>query len=170
MEQRIVFEDKNVSYKTFLEDLATFLAPKIALLIKNPPKKYYSERESMRVFGSGNVRRWIKEGKLKPFSKRKERQNTKSATFRSYTEESKTTFKAKSNVQNKKTLSSSREATLAYRPPREVEAFVLCPLPRHRRVQACTPQPRRGHQTARVELEKRKISPFLHTRHNRERR
>ena len=71
MEQRIVFEDKNVSYKTFLEDLATFLAPKIALLIKNPPKKYYSERESMRVFGSGNVRRWIKEGKLKPFSKRK---------------------------------------------------------------------------------------------------
>lgn len=39
MEQRIVFEDKNVSYKTFLEDLATFLAPKIALLIKNPPKK-----------------------------------------------------------------------------------------------------------------------------------
>ena len=25
MEQRIVFEDKNVSYKTFLEDLATFL-------------------------------------------------------------------------------------------------------------------------------------------------
>lgn len=25
----------------------------------------------MRVFGSGNVRRWIKEGKLKPFSKRK---------------------------------------------------------------------------------------------------
>lgn len=71
MEQRIVFEDKNVSYKTFLEDLATFLAPKIALLIKNPPKKYYSERESMRVFGSGNVLRWIKEGKLKPFSKRK---------------------------------------------------------------------------------------------------
>ena len=71
MEQRIVFEDKNVSYKTFLEDLATFLSPKIALLIKKKTKKYYSERESMRVFGSGNVRRWIKEGKLKPFSKRK---------------------------------------------------------------------------------------------------
>ena len=34
------------------------------------------------------------------------------------------------------------------------------PLAKHRRVQACTPQPRRGHQTARVELEKRKISPF----------
>lgn len=170
MEQRIVFEDKNVSYKTFLEDLATFLAPKIALLIKNPPKKYYSERESMRVFGSGNVRRWIKEANSNLFPRERERQNTKSATFRSYTEESKTTFKAKSNVQNKKTLSSSREATLAYRPPREVEAFVLCPLPRHRRVQACTPQPRRGHKKARAKLEKRKISPFLHTRHNRERR
>jgi hypothetical protein len=75
-----------------------------------------------------------------------------------------------SNVQNQKILSSSREATLAYRPPREVEAFVLCPLPRHRRVQACTPQPRRGHKKARAKLEKRKISPFLHTRHNRERR
>ena len=72
------------------------------------------------------------------FPRERERQNTKSATFRSYTEESKTTFKAKSNVQNQKILSSSREATLAYRPPREVEAFVLCPLPRHRRVQACT--------------------------------
>lgn len=71
MEQRIVFEDKNVSYKTFLDDLATFLAPKIALLIKNPPKEYYSQRESMRIFGPGNVRRWIREGKLKPFSKRK---------------------------------------------------------------------------------------------------
>ena len=74
------------------------------------------------------------------------------------------------SVQNQKILSSSREATLAYRPPREVEAFVLCPLPRHRRVQACTPQPRRGHKKARAKLEKRKISPFLHTRHNRERR
>ena len=49
------------------------------------------------------------------FPRERERQNTKSATFRSYTEESKTTFQAKSNVQNKKTLSSSREATLAYR-------------------------------------------------------
>lgn len=170
MEQRIVFEDKNVSYKTFLEDLATFLAPKIALLIKNPPKKYYSERESMRVFGSGNVRRWIKEGKLKPFSKRKGKTEYKVSDLQELHRREQDYFKAKSNVQNKKTLSSSREATLAYRPPREVEAFVLCPLPRHRRVQACTPQPRRGHQTARVELEKRKISPFLHTRHNRERR
>jgi hypothetical protein len=30
MEQRIVFEDKNVSYKTFLEDLATFPTREIA--------------------------------------------------------------------------------------------------------------------------------------------
>lgn len=36
------------------------------------------------------------------FPRERERQNTKSATFRSYTEESKTTFKAKSNVQNKR--------------------------------------------------------------------
>lgn len=71
MEPRIVFEDKNVSYKTFLDDLATFLAPKIALLIKKPQKEYYSQRESMRNFGYGNVRRWVKEGKLKPHSKRK---------------------------------------------------------------------------------------------------
>ena len=35
MEQRVVFEDKNVSYKTFLEDLDTFQAPKLKILIKN---------------------------------------------------------------------------------------------------------------------------------------
>lgn len=71
MEHRILFKDKSVSYKTFLDDLATFLAPKIALLIKNPPKEFYSQRESMNRFGIGNVRRWIREGKLKPHSKRK---------------------------------------------------------------------------------------------------
>lgn len=71
MEERILFEDKNVTYKTFLNDLATFLAPRIASMIKNPPKEIYSQRESMRVFGPGNVRRWIKEGKLRPLSKRK---------------------------------------------------------------------------------------------------
>lgn len=71
MEQQIIFEDKCVTYKTFLNDLATFLAPQIASMIKNPPKEIYSQRESMRVFGVGNVRRWIREGKLKPQSKRK---------------------------------------------------------------------------------------------------
>lgn len=71
MSERVIFENKNVSYETFLDDLATFLAPKIALMIKNPPKEIYSQRESMRIFGVGNVRRWVKEGKLKPFSKRK---------------------------------------------------------------------------------------------------
>lgn len=71
MSERVIFENKNVSYETFLNDLVSFLAPKIALMIKNPPKEFYSQRESMKVFGVGNVRRWLKEGKLKPFSKRK---------------------------------------------------------------------------------------------------
>lgn len=61
MSERVIFENKNVSYETFLDDLASFLAPKIALMIKNPPKEFYSQRESMKVFGVGNVRRWIKE-------------------------------------------------------------------------------------------------------------
>ena len=64
MSERVIFENKNVSYETFLDDLASFLAPKIALMIN-------SQRESMKVFGVGNVRRWLREGKLKPFSKRK---------------------------------------------------------------------------------------------------
>lgn len=61
MSERVIFENKNVSYETFLNDLASFLAP----------KEFYSQRESMKVFGVGNVRRWLKEGKLKQFSKRK---------------------------------------------------------------------------------------------------
>ena len=65
MSERVIFENKNVSYETFLNDLASFLAPKIALMIKNPPKEFYSQRESMKVFGVGNVRRWLKEGKLR---------------------------------------------------------------------------------------------------------
>lgn len=71
MELRVVFTDKNVSYETYLNDLANALAPKIANMLKNPPKEIYSQRESMRLFGPGNVRRWVREGKLKPFSKRK---------------------------------------------------------------------------------------------------
>lgn len=53
MSERVIFENKNVSYETFLDDLASFLAPKIALMIKNPPKEFYSQRESMKVFGVG---------------------------------------------------------------------------------------------------------------------
>lgn len=70
MARQIMFKDKCVTYQTFLDDLATFLAPRIANMIKNPPKEIYSQRESMRVFGVGNVRRWVREGKLKPQSKR----------------------------------------------------------------------------------------------------
>ena len=34
MSERVIFENKNVSYETFLNDLASFLAPKIALMIR----------------------------------------------------------------------------------------------------------------------------------------
>ena len=57
MELRVVFTDKNVSYETYLNDLANALAPKIANMLKNPPKEIYSQRESMKLFGPGNVRR-----------------------------------------------------------------------------------------------------------------
>lgn len=127
MEQRIVFEDKNVSYKTFLEDLATFLAPKIALLIKNPPKSIIVSEKvwecsvlGMCVVGlrkaSSNL--FQEKGKDRIQSQRPSGVTPKRARL---------LLKQRAMYRIKKTLSSSREATLAYRPPREVEAFVLCP-------------------------------------------
>lgn len=67
---RITLNDEYASYEKFLEELTSSLAPKIAAMMKNVPKTVCSQREAYRRFGVGNVRRWKKEGRLKPFAKR----------------------------------------------------------------------------------------------------
>ena len=60
----MTFEDKSVSFETFVQNvaakLATFLKED-----KNDPE-YISTRESYKRFGRGNVERWRKQGKIEP--------------------------------------------------------------------------------------------------------
>lgn len=51
-------------------ELAEMIADKLALKLKKPSLPVCSQREAYARFGTGNVRRWKKEGKLKPFAKR----------------------------------------------------------------------------------------------------
>ena len=57
-------------FQYFCKRLASAIAPMLIELTRNPPKDIYSQREAYRRFGCGNVRRWVKEGRLKPFAKR----------------------------------------------------------------------------------------------------
>lgn len=67
---QIILGDDSVSYEAFLDELTDSLAPKLAAMMKKPPQTVCSQREAYRRFGVGNVRRWKREGKLKPFAKR----------------------------------------------------------------------------------------------------
>lgn len=56
--------------KSSVAELAEMIADKLALKLKKPSLPVCSQREAYSRFGTGNVRRWKKEGKLKPFAKR----------------------------------------------------------------------------------------------------
>ena len=62
---QISFSDKVVSYETFMNDLTA----RLALFIqndKNEPETI-SQRKAYKLFGRGNVDRWRKKGKVKPY-------------------------------------------------------------------------------------------------------
>ena len=67
---QIILNNNQVSYDAFLEELADVLAPKLLSKMKKEPQVVCSQREAYRRYGVGNVRRWKKEGRLKPFAKR----------------------------------------------------------------------------------------------------
>lgn len=56
--------------KSSVAELAEMIAAKLALKLKKPSSPVCSQREAYSRFGTGNVRRWKKEGRLKPFAKR----------------------------------------------------------------------------------------------------
>ena len=57
------FADKCVPYEVFVKDLAREI---VALM----PSDIVSQNKAFKLFGEGNVRRWVKEEKLVPVSKR----------------------------------------------------------------------------------------------------
>lgn len=66
---QIAFSDKCVTYETFINDLAAALVPKLMEAMENP-SDIISQRRAFKIFGEGNIRRWLRQGHLKPFSKR----------------------------------------------------------------------------------------------------
>ncbi len=61
------FSDKCVKYSTFINDLAV----RIVHLLKqdaNDPE-FISQNKAFEIFGRGNVERWRKQGKVKPYKR-----------------------------------------------------------------------------------------------------
>ena len=66
---QLTFPDKCVTYKTFINDLATALVPKLMEAMENP-SDVISQNKAFKMFGQGNIRRWREKGQLEPVSKR----------------------------------------------------------------------------------------------------
>jgi len=60
----MTFEDKSVSYETFVQNVAA----KLTSFLKEDKNdtEYISTREAYKRFGRGNVERWRKQGKVEP--------------------------------------------------------------------------------------------------------
>ncbi len=67
---QIILDGDRVSYDDFIDKITESLATRLATMMKKTPQTVCSQREAYRRYGTGNVRRWVKEGKLKPFAKR----------------------------------------------------------------------------------------------------
>ena len=61
-ELNMQFADKMVSYDTFLNDLAS----RVVMIMRqdHDDPEYISQRQAFRMFGKGNVQRWVANGKL----------------------------------------------------------------------------------------------------------
>ena len=66
---QLAFPDKCVTFDTFINILATALAPKLKELLENP-SDIISHNQAFKIFGQGNIRRWREKGLLEPVSKR----------------------------------------------------------------------------------------------------
>lgn len=67
---QIILDEDRGAYEAFIAKLTDALAPKLVAMMKKTPQTVCSQREAYRRYGTGNVRRWVKEGRLKPFAKR----------------------------------------------------------------------------------------------------
>lgn len=65
----IQFADKCVPYEVFVKDLAREIVALQTDALRMP-NDIVSQNKAFQLFGKGNVRRWVKEEKLVPVSKR----------------------------------------------------------------------------------------------------
>ena len=63
------FADKLGPYEVFVKDLARELTAQTSEALR-VPNNIVSQNQAFKLFGAGNVRRWLKEGRLIPVSKR----------------------------------------------------------------------------------------------------
>ena len=63
------FADKCVPYEVFVKDLAREIVSLQTEALRQS-NDIISQRKAYKLFGTGNVRRWVKEEKLVPVSKR----------------------------------------------------------------------------------------------------
>ena len=63
------FADKCVPYEVFVKDLAREIVALQTEALRQS-NDIISQRKAYKLFGTGNVRRWVKEEKLVPVSKR----------------------------------------------------------------------------------------------------
>ena len=66
---QIQFPDKMVPYEVFIKDLAREIVVQTSQAQLNP-SGIVSQNRAFKLFGEGNVRRWVKTGVLVPVSKR----------------------------------------------------------------------------------------------------
>jgi len=59
---QIQFSDRMVSYETFITDLAAHVVHQLKQAKEEPDM--VSQREAYRIFGRGNVERWVRQGKI----------------------------------------------------------------------------------------------------------
>ncbi len=61
------FSDKCVKYSTFLNDVAARVVHLLKLDANDP--EFISQNKAFEIFGRGNVERWRKQGKVKPYKR-----------------------------------------------------------------------------------------------------
>ena len=65
----IQFADKLIPYEIFVKDLAREIVALQTEALRQP-NDIISQNKAFKLFGAGNVRRWVKEEKLIPVNKR----------------------------------------------------------------------------------------------------
>ena len=65
----IQFADKLVPYEIFVKDLAREIVAQQTERLRLP-NDIISQNKAYKLFGAGNVRRWLRNGELVPISKR----------------------------------------------------------------------------------------------------
>ena len=65
----IQFADKLVPYEVFIRDLAREIVAQQTEALRQP-NDIISQNKAFKLFGEGNVRRWVREEKLVPVRKR----------------------------------------------------------------------------------------------------